>query len=322
MGSAIPSSSSYYGEFLAYKERHPEEVHRLRGYIRSRLRQVPSPDQNEMVGYIDGAIASVEGFPHCEGEVRRLKDAILRAETVQAELARLGAEASQQVGTLERHVENFARDHGDQLSTTRIELGELVQRCDEQLNAFKSKISTDIALAGPIDYWEKKSKSHNRWFWGSLATFIILASVILGLVFLEGRSLMRDIAERQTIVAEQSTAGQPGQKQPDTLKSPPAILDFLRLGIITLGTTLGFWILRFNARVLLSNLHLREDALERVTMVKTFLSMLEANIGLKPEDITLALGSVFRPATSGLVKDDGVPPGIWDVVTRLKSGQP
>jgi len=48
----------------------------------------------------------------------------------------------------------------------------------------------------------------------------------------------------------------------------------------------------------------------------------EANIGLKPEDITLALGSVFQPVTSGLVKDDGVPPGIWDVVTRLKSGQP
>lgn len=81
---------------------------------------------------------------------------------------------------------------------------------------------------------------------------------------------------------------------------------------------MAIWFLRFIARIILSSLHLRDDAAERVAMIKTFLALNESKVGLEPEDVRMALASVFRPATSGLVKDDGVPPGVWDAITRIK----
>jgi len=79
--------------------------------------------------------------------------------------------------------------------------------------------------------------------------------------------------------------------------------------------------MRILARMLLSNLHLREDALERVTMVNTYLSLSEGKQGLKDDDRKLILEMLFRPSTTGIVQDDATPPSLLTYISKASSGK-
>jgi hypothetical protein len=81
---------------------------------------------------------------------------------------------------------------------------------------------------------------------------------------------------------------------------------------------LAFWFLRILSKIFLSQLHAWSDAQERVTMVRTYLSLLQDEKGLGAEDRRLILEALFRPAPSGIIKDDGVPPAMFDMISRLK----
>lgn len=83
--------------------------------------------------------------------------------------------------------------------------------------------------------------------------------------------------------------------------------------------TLFFWSMRILIKLLFSHLHLERDAHERVVMTKTYLSLLRDESGLAEEDKKLILATLFRPASSGLMNDDGIPPGIYDLFTKLLS---
>lgn len=69
-------------------------------------------------------------------------------------------------------------------------------------------------------------------------------------------------------------------------------------------------------RIFLSQLHLAQDAAERTTMVTTYLSLLESKSVLSEEDRKIFLAAIFRPTSDGIVKDDGIPPSMADLLTR------
>jgi hypothetical protein len=81
---------------------------------------------------------------------------------------------------------------------------------------------------------------------------------------------------------------------------------------------LAFWFLRILSKIFLSQLHAWSDAQERVVMVKTYLSLLQDEKALEAKDRRLILEALFRPAPSGIIKDDGVPPALFDLISRLK----
>ena len=72
-----------------------------------------------------------------------------------------------------------------------------------------------------------------------------------------------------------------------------------------------FWSVLF-----LSQLHLAADASERMTMVQTYLSLQESGRTFKDEDIRLVLNALFRPTSDGLIKNDALPPGIVERISR------
>jgi hypothetical protein len=78
--------------------------------------------------------------------------------------------------------------------------------------------------------------------------------------------------------------------------------------IVFVGFVIGLiaWGLRLLVKLFLSSVHLRADAEERVTMLKTYLALAKNNEGIKDKDRTLMIQTVFRSATS-LAKDDGGP---------------
>ena len=78
------------------------------------------------------------------------------------------------------------------------------------------------------------------------------------------------------------------------------------------------WATRLAVRNYLSHLHLKADADERIVMVKTYLSLAEGGRVESAEDRQIILQSLFRPASNGLVKDEGVPLSFAEVLTRTR----
>ena len=104
---------------------------------------------------------------------------------------------------------------------------------------------------------------------------------------------------------------------PSTISDAIEVAASWKLGSFILLATLCFWLLRLLVRVFLSNMHLENDAAERVTMVKTYLALLRKGRLPQATDISVVLAALFRPSGDGIVKDEGVPPTTFDLFTKL-----
>jgi hypothetical protein len=75
--------------------------------------------------------------------------------------------------------------------------------------------------------------------------------------------------------------------------------------------------MRAFVRIFISNLHLENDAAERVTMAKTYLALLRDGSLPKDDSIGTILAALFRPTGDGIVKDEGLPPTAIEWLTKL-----
>lgn len=101
---------------------------------------------------------------------------------------------------------------------------------------------------------------------------------------------------------------------------PNAAPEAWRLAMVVLIGLFAVWGVRLVVRMFLSHLHLATDAAERVVMARTYLSLLEGDRLASKEDRQLILQALFRPASDGIVKDEGVPFSLAEVLTR--TGKP
>ena len=148
----------------------------------------------------------------------------------------------------------------------------------------------EIALRAPADYWETKRKGHELMgrVTGGLS-FTSLRVPLLGLV----SSCMICWAIHR--------------------KVPRQSLGEATLVLIGLFTV---WGVRLLVRIWLSHPHLATDAAERVVMVRTHLSLLEGDRLSGDENRQLILQALFRPASDGIVEDEGLPPSMFEFLTR------
>lgn len=167
----------------------------------------------------------------------------------------------------------------------------LVNEHKQAMETLRKTFREEIALRAPADYWETKRKSHLRMSWvtGALS-FLAIGGAAAGLVW-----LIHDLVSKT-----------PSGNQPDAWRIAMAVL----VGVFAL------WGARLIVRMFLSHLHLLTDAAERVVMVKTYLSLLEGDRLVNKEDRQLILNALFRPATDGIVKDEGIPPSMLEFLTR------
>jgi Family of unknown function (DUF6161) len=159
------------------------------------------------------------------------------------------------------------------------------------MNDLKRAFKDGMALRGPVEYWSNKADMHQTkstnlmcWSFGSIA---ILTVVLGGIAWWIAHDLKTGAV-------------------PDTWK----------VSVLALVGVLGIWVVRLVIRMWLSHAHLATDADERVTMVQTYLALLEDGKMTKDEDRALVLTPLFRPAADGLVKDEGLPHPMLEMLTR------
>lgn len=168
-----------------------------------------------------------------------------------------------------------------------------VEKSKETLKKFTDAYGAHMALQAPVTYWISREKHHHdkagRFWWytigfggtGALAIYLGATRLV-----------------------------------PSTTVS---LKELSAVGTIGLGLSalVWFWLLRILVRNLLSHLHLETDAGERVVMAKTYIALLAEGKGPKDEDRNLVLQALFRPAATGIVKDEGLPPSIAEFLTRF-----
>lgn len=179
--------------------------------------------------------------------------------------------------------------------TRSTEFESLTQAHQEAMEGLRKTFREELALRAPAEYWSNKRKGHFTWAWVTgAASFIGIGGATVGLGW-QIHALLN--------------------KMP--VNTPP---ETWRLAVLALVGVFTVWALRLVVRMFLSHLHLLTDAGERVVMVQTYLSLLEGDHLTSKEDRQLILQALFRPASDGIVKDEGVPFSLAEVLTR--SGKP
>jgi len=171
----------------------------------------------------------------------------------------------------------------------------LTQAHNEEMEKLRKKLLEGLALRAPVEYWRGKRKGHFTWAWVTgVASFVGIGGAALGLGW-QIHALLN--------------------KTPVT-----TVPETWRLAVLALVGVFTVWALRLVVRMFLSHLHLLTDAGERVVMVQTYLSLLEGDHLTSKEDRQLILQALFRPASDGIVKDEGAPFSLAEALTR--SGKP
>ena len=191
----------------------------------------------------------------------------------------------------QEHQSRFTQDQ-----TQRAEdFEKLVSEHKQEMENLRKTFREEIALRAPATYWDDKRREHERLSKVmGVVSFSSIALSVLGLGW-----LIHDLLR---------TA------------QPNAAPEAWRLAMVVLIGLFAVWGVRLVVRMFLSHLHLATDAAERVVMARTYLSLLEGDRLASKEDRQLILQALFRPASDGIVKDEGVPFSLAEVLTR--TGKP
>ncbi len=225
--------------------------------------------------------------------------------SLEATLAKTLGEKTEAYNALHRHYEQVSADIDVEKRTQAEDFAAFLEKNqkshDDALAAHQEGMANletvfreKMSLRAPVEYWEERSEHHKerttvsgRWAFGAMAVL----TLFIGLV-------------AAWVLHNLSPDGKP---------------EVWRVSVLVLVGVLGVWATRLLVRMFLSHIHLATDAAERVVMVKTYLSLLESGKLFTDEDRKLILQALFRPASDGIVKDEGLPHPALDMLTKLGS---
>lgn len=170
---------------------------------------------------------------------------------------------------------------------------------EQSLRSIKKTYEEELNLHAARRYWGIKRKIHNKQsklyfkFFGS-TVFLIFIAVLYILIEMNPFPL-------------QTINGELIQK-----------INFTNIGLLIFISSIGLWISRILLKIILSNLHLQEEAREKETMILTYLALIKEGAGLENKDRKIILDAIFRPSSNGIIKDDSNVT-ILDVINVLKA---
>ena len=165
----------------------------------------------------------------------------------------------------------------------------MLNEANRKLTDFETTFKEDIALQSSVAYWTKKRKHHQKVMWW-MATFTVISAAVTALGFIWAANEHLDVTIDEVKLAQ--------------------------IGVMLAISTLGVWLTRLAAKIFISNLHLRTDADERVTMIQTYLAFLAEGKGPKDDERQLILQTLFRSSTTGFIKDDGPTTPLETLATK------
>lgn len=202
-----------------------------------------------------------------------------------------------------------------QVSRDEVWEGQL-SRVQSELTTLKETYDKHMALAAPVEYWDTKRKKHR--FLSGVSFGAIVSGMGAAAYFLHTE--LQSVGQAVTaskVAAAAAAAKTQAAGSTTTIQALADSATTWHLGSFILLATLSFWFIRLLVRIFLSNLHLENDAAERVTMAKTYLALIRNDDLPRGDNISTVLAALFRPTGDGIVKDEGVPPSMLEWFTKL-----
>ena len=197
-------------------------------------------------------------------------------EIAERERTVLGEQHIRQIGEHKKKFEEWQ-------ASSQAMFVDLMDRSGKALENISKTYDEKLAVQASVVYWKNKAEKHAR-----LATKLAWAASLVG------------ISVAILLGFETFLAIGPLEKLGD--------LPVWKGSMLILTAVIGVWAIRILVRLLLSNLHLESDAVERRTMLMTYLALLRRGQGPDENQRELILQVLFRPSITGIVKDDGMPP--------------
>jgi len=165
----------------------------------------------------------------------------------------------------------------------------------EFLNA-KNAVEEDNRLYASKEYWNQKKHRHRK-------LSILLSGVFTLLIIVLLLFVAQSITNLDTLYINDNnvTNSVVSLKSQTKTSLQYIIIHFVQSFLIL---SLLIWLSRIVLKIIFSNLHLKEEAYEKETMIVTYLALLKEGGGLRESDRSLVLEAIFRPSTNGLIKDE------------------
>ncbi|ABC30475.1 hypothetical protein HCH_03741 [Hahella chejuensis KCTC 2396] len=162
----------------------------------------------------------------------------------------------------------------------------LLKESKAELDNIELVYDKKLALKSSVNYWINKRKHHQN-------VMTCMALLTLGIGTSTGAGFIWAAKSFLTEAAAQTP--------------------LWKLGVMLAISTFGIWMTRISSKIFISNLHLRTDADERVTMIQTYLALLREDNAINENERQLILQTLFRHSTSGIIKDEG-PAGLYEML--------
>ena len=196
-----------------------------------------------------------------------------------------------EIGELREQFTTLKEDIYNQKEEQATSFTAKLEESEKTLSDIAKTYDEKLALQASVQYWSDKRTLHTKVMcWVGVATLILAALTGGGFVLAAHKLLQATVSE----------------------------VELWRLGVMLAISTFGIWVTRLSAKIFISNLHLRTDADERVTMIQTYLALLREGSGPMENERQLILQTLFRPSSTGFIKDDG-PSAFHDLVTNVLS---
>ncbi|MDD3598475.1 DUF6161 domain-containing protein [Sulfuricurvum sp.] len=234
-------------------------------------------------------------------------------------------------------------NNNQELSTIKQKLGETLEESKLAKKEYEDakQAAVDYAqLDASVSYWKTKQGEHRKKFWRFGGGAIVLIAILIGILYATLYS-HENLIKNKKIISETNTSNEVPKIIQDINKSTNVTkqvlaeqkkdisnneenskcddFDYSKLAwyiLMIFASSSVFWIIRITVKIALSNLHLSEDAYERVVMIQTYLSFVKEG-QISEDDKNLILSSLFRPSNIGIIKDESSVT-VADIVTAFK----
>lgn len=186
-----------------------------------------------------------------------------------------------------------------------------IQELENEVISAKTKIDNivntankEILSAEPVTYWKEREKNHKKsakWY----LSLIVLFAILFAVAILSLAITVLSHPEKITIL--------------EAIEIPNE-----RFGItlLIIATTAAIWLIRVLVRLMMTNLALEIEALERSTMIKTYIAMNNAEKKQADGINMLFYTTLFRPTTNNLTDDSTSPEYIRIIEAMLQKSPP
>ena len=209
-------------------------------------------------------------------------------ESMKNDWADIFSKQHKELNGLKKQSNTLVEEFDNTKNKQQNEFAEILQETRSKLADIERTYDEKLALQSSVQYWRDKRTRHQKAMWW-LGGVTVLSAALTGSGFIWAAY--------------------------ELLKETVSQVPLWKLGVMLAISTFGIWLTRLSAKIFISNLHLHTDANERVTMIQTYLALLREGSGPKEDERQLILQTLFRPGSTGFIKEDG-PYGFHETISK------